>query len=190
MAKVSTNKRRRRSPSAPGEISSAFPGVVIVDTREQLGYSFANITADADAGGGKLFVPTLTLGLPSGDYSLQGYEGEVGVERKSKGDLYSTIGQGRDRFVRELERLDCYTFAAVVVEAEWSEVLSDPPSHSQLAPKTVMRSILAWMQRYPRVHWQFVPGRDVGELFTFRMLERFLKEREAELKELAKGESK
>lgn len=150
-----------------------FPCVVLVDTREQRPYRFEDLRADAAKGGGALIVETATATLPSGDYSLTGFADRIAVERKSLADLFGTIGQGRDRFERELERLNAMDFAAVVVEAQWSEVFDDPPRHSRLTPKTVFRSVNAWEQRYPRVHWHFLPGRDFAEVKTFRVLERF-----------------
>lgn len=154
----------------------AFPVAVLRDTREQLGYAFGSLRADRDQGGGPLRVLVKTATLASGDYSLAGFQDRVAVERKSKADLFGTLGRGRDRFVRELERLAAFEFAAVVVEAEWSEVLNDPPPHSRVPPKTVFRSVLAWQQRYPRVHWLMLPGRAFAEAATFRVLQRFLAE--------------
>jgi len=153
-----------------------FPRAVLVDSREQLVYPFDAIPADEQFGGGFWRVRTERVALPSGDYSLDGYATAVAVERKSLADLFHTIGQDRDRFVRELERLADMTFAAVVVEAEWSEILGRPPAHSRLSPRTVYRSVLAWQQRFPRVHWWLCPDRDFAEVTTFRILERFLKE--------------
>ena len=164
--------------------TSGMMPIIVIDTREQLNYTFSAIRADSREGGGILTVPTRIATLPSGDYSLEGYEALIAVERKSKADAFSTIGTAnRERFVRELERLAEYQFAAVVVEAEWSEIVSNPPSHTQVQPKTLLRSVLAWEQRYPRVHWHFVPGRDAGEVMTYRILERFWRERQEELKQ-------
>lgn len=174
-----------------------FPRTILIDTREQLPlvfanlnatcdetedgtwrapYLFAEVPADAQFGGGIWQVRTERLTLPSGDYSLDGYADAVSVERKSKADLFGTLGQGRDRFIRELERLNEMTFAAVVVECEWSEILNDPPPFTGLEPKTIFRSVLAWQQRYPRIAWWFCPGREFAEVTTFRILERFVKE--------------
>lgn len=154
------------------------PFVVVVDTREQASFSFADLRSDAREGSRPLNVPTVVGTLRSGDYSIRGLEDAVAVERKSMQDLYSTLGQGRERFVRELERLAVMEFAAVVVEADWSAMLSTPPPHSSLNPKTVFRSVLAWQQRYPRVHWWPCPNRRFAEITTFRILERFWKERQ------------
>lgn len=154
-----------------------FLGTVLIDTREKAWYSFANLVADKADGGGPFNVPIRRVTLQSGDYSLAGYEGLVAVERKSLSDAYSTLGQGRDRFERELNRLNGFDFAAVVIEAGWDEILHDPPPHTEVQPKTVFRSILAWQQRYPRVHWWPCADRRHAEVTTFRILERFWKER-------------
>jgi hypothetical protein len=64
-------------------------------------------------------------------------------------------------------------FAAVVVEAEWSTILHQPPEESRLSPKIVFRSVITWQQQFPNVHWWFMPGRRPAEIVTFRILERF-----------------
>lgn len=171
-------RHRRKPPADP----PAFPCTVVVDTREQHPYAFAHIPADAHQGEGLLAIRTEVRTLRSGDYSLAGYEALVAVERKSKADLFGTVGQGRERFERELARLNGMQFAAVVVEAEWSEIFRDPPPHTQLQPKTIFRSVTAWKQRFVRVHWEFWPGRAAAEAVAFRVLERFWKERMEEAK--------
>lgn len=155
-----------------------FPVPVLIDTREQLPYTFAGLRADKREGGGPLIVETRSETLHSGDYSILGYAGRVAIERKSLADLFRTIGSDRERFERELSRLAEYDYAAVMVEAEWSEVLNDPPSRSKLSPKTIFRSVMAWQCRYPRVHWWFVPGRDMGEVATLRLLEKYHQSRQ------------
>lgn len=157
----------------------AFPNVILIDSREQKPYSFDGITADAEHGGGTWQVRTEVRGIQSGDYSLDGYADRVAVERKSVSDLYGTVGKGRNRFVRELERLAAMEFAAVVIEGDWTEILHRPPPRSKLSPRTVYRSVLAWQQRYPRVHWWACPSRAFAEVTTFRVFERFLKEQAA-----------
>jgi DNA excision repair protein ERCC-4 len=159
-------------------LDNMFPVCVLVDTREQKFFTFRNISADGGKSkpGTKLVVLTRTVSLTSGDYSLDGHADKIAVERKSKADLFGTVGQGRERFERELARLNEMTYAAVIVEAEWSEILTNPPDHSCLSPKSIYRSVIAWQQRFPRVHWWFCPGRDAAERTTFRVLERYWKE--------------
>jgi hypothetical protein len=154
----------------------AFPATVICDNREQRPFPFEGFEADAAQGGGALIIPVKRGTLRSGDYSLEGFENLVACERKSIDDLFNTIGQGRRRFEDELKRLNVMKVAAVVVEADWHAILNAPPVRSQLPPKIVFRSVLAWQQRYPTVHWWFMPDRRLAEVVTFRLLERFLRD--------------
>lgn len=149
---------------------------VVIDTREQLPFTFEGMTCDVIDGGKPLIVTTQRGTLRSGDYSLLGFESKVAIERKSLADAYSTLSQGRDRFERELVRLSAYQFAAVVIEADWPTICADPPPHTKLAPKTVFRSIVAWTVRFPSIHWIPAGPRRLAEVTTFRLLERFLKE--------------
>lgn len=168
---------KRRGERPPVE----SPFTVIVDTREQLGYRFESVRADrsTDPLQRPISIPYVRRFLSQGDYSIVGYETAVAIERKSISDLFGTLGSGRRRFESELSRLQVTCqFAAVVVESEWSEILSGPPTWSKLNPKTVFRSVLAWQQRFPRVHWHLMPGRTAAEITTYRILERFWFERE------------
>lgn len=146
---------------------------IIIDTREQHPFTFQGLESDARGDRRPLIVPTNAGTLQSGDYSVKGLEHAVAVERKSMVDLYGTIGAGRDRFVRELERLDQMEFAAVVIEAGWPAIIGNPPAQSKISPKVIYRSIIAWGQRYPRVHWWPCPTRTFAERTTFRILQRF-----------------
>jgi DNA excision repair protein ERCC-4 len=166
-----------RPPKPAPDEPLVTPWLLLIDSREQSPYDFQGLRADAKDGRRPLQVRTEVRGLPSGDYSIAGQEQWVAVERKSAADLFGTIGQHRERFERELARLNEMTFAAVVVEAEWSELLAHPPPRTKLLPKVVYRSVIAWQQRFPRVHWWAVAGRKMGEVTTFRILERFWRDR-------------
>lgn len=163
------------------------PFAIAVDTREQLPWSFAGMTphrAKPVRAGQPIrtqvyAVDCVPTTLNAGDYSIVGCEAEIAVERKSKGDLFGTIGQGRERFQRELERLNAMQFAAVIVECEWHEIFHNPPEHTQLSPKTISRSVFAWQQRFPRVHWHFWWDREHAMRAAWRVLERFWIEKQA-----------
>ncbi len=75
---------------------------LIVDTREQLPLTFTHL--DAVRG-------TLT----TGDYSVDGLQSRFAVERKSTPDLVGSLTQGRDRFMRELERMRGVDFARLLI---------------------------------------------------------------------------
>jgi DNA excision repair protein ERCC-4 len=137
--------------------------IILVDSREQKPYKFDCIVP----------IPTTKIvALKVGDYSIEGYQDEIGIERKSLEDAYNTFGQGRKRFQRELEKSIGFKFFAVIIESDWHSIVKYPPIRSNLNPKSVVSSIAAWSMRY-RVHFWTVPNREFGERWTYRLLERF-----------------
>lgn len=169
----------------------ACPFAVAIDTREQAPYSFAEIQAGSDKSYRPIVVETVRMTLQQGDYSIVGHESHIAIERKSKADLFGTLSAGRDRFQRELQRLaNCVQWSAVVVEAEWSDILNNPPEFSGLHPQSITGSVLAWMQRYPMIHWLFLPGRFEAEATCFRILDRFWKEQHRQTGTTPTGEER
>ena len=131
---------------------------ILTDTREQLPYDFEGATETA---------------LKTGDYSVEGLENQVAVERKTRNDLLSCIGQERERFERELERLSEFDLAVVMVEANFRDMLN-LPEWSELTPSQVGGSILAWIAKYQVVFF-FAGSRKVGERATQKILKKFQK---------------
>ena len=89
---------------------------VIVDTREQcpLDFSpFSNWIAGERRGT-----------LPAGDYTVEGMEQLLVIERKSLADLIGTLTQARARFFRECEKLTEYPYRAILIEASYEDVKS------------------------------------------------------------------
>ena len=160
-----------------GEKFKLCPFTVIVDSREQLPWSFRNFKCDSPHQERPLIITTKVKALKTGDYSIHGYEDRVCIERKSLADLYSTIGQNRERFVAEFERMLAFEFAALVIEADWLTICTSPPSHSKLHPKSVYRSLLAWSQRY-NVHVHACSTPVFAEEMGFRLLERYWMDRQ------------
>ena len=158
------------------------PFTVIVDTREQSAFDFRIIKADSK--GLKpgeptpvIIVPTKRVALKTGDYSIEGYEDRIAVERKSLEDFFHCVGSDRSRFEQQLTRLNELECPSMMIEADWARIMKGCPN-SKLKPKTVLRSVIAWQQDYfPRVHWWFAPGKGAAEVFTFRILNRFWEKR-------------
>lgn len=153
------------------------PFTVAIDTREQAPYHFTDLTTDSRHKYRPLIVPTTPATLPTGDYSIEGYEGRVTVERKSLDDAFGTFGADRDRWERELHRLAEIECASVVIEADWKTVMNSirPTSEAgrSFTSKSFYRSLIAWQVRFPTVHWWLCPGRQFAEITTFRLLERW-----------------
>ena len=162
--------RKGEDPNSP----IPTPFYVLVDTAEQLPYSFQGVRSNPSEGSRLIDVQTIRHGLArlgGGDYSVAGLEHLVVVERKSKSDLYGSVAR-RANFEQRLHGMSTRELAAVVVEAEYSDCILNPPPHSSLSPRSLARTLLAWSQRFPRVHWWFIPGRPAAEGFTYRYLER------------------
>jgi ERCC4-type nuclease len=134
---------------------------IVIDSRETLPYSFPGIEC-------------IVKGLKTGDYSIEGLEDKVCVERKSHGDAYGTIGQGRERFERELERMAIMEYAAIVIEASLYDFVYCPPPHSLLNPKSAIGSLLSWSVKY-RIPVFFCGSRALGQATTAKLLEKFAK---------------
>jgi len=62
--------------------------------------------------------------LNAGDYSIEGYEHLIAIERKSPSDLFGTLGKGHKRFKRELERAFNYEYFAILIEAPLTTILN------------------------------------------------------------------
>jgi len=155
------------------------PFTIIVDSNETNPYHFSGIKEDADRGQATI-IPQIQQqamwvdGLA--DYSIQGHETEIQIERKSKEDLYATLGGRREKFEVEIKRLnDVCRIAYVVIEAEWSDIILRPPQHSNLNPKAISRTFDSWSMKYPGVHWVTCYSRRHAEVKTYRLLEMFWK---------------
>ena len=82
---------------------------IVTDSREQEPYSFD--------------CPTVRRKLDAGDYSVDGLEDAVAVERKSLKDFVGTVIHDFVRFAVELQKLSRMEAACVVVEADLDAVL-------------------------------------------------------------------
>ena len=108
--------------------------------------------------------------LPAGDYSIEGMETRVSVERKSLDDLVSTVILARGRFHAELRRLQRYDAACVVVEAGLDEVLKGR-YRSAADPKAILGSILSIIVDFS-IPFYFCGNRQAARLFVEQYLLR------------------
>lgn len=222
------------------------PFTILVDSREGLPFQFKNFKCDSDFSNKPLVINTEVATLKTGDYSIKGYE-ENGIccERKSLPDLYGTLGSGRERFIREFDRMREFDFSIVVIESSLgnslkktcyncagSGYLIDSPitvkidsfnirnpqqylanevlrainhrnvgcricqacdgegvlpanPRSLMSPKTIFRTWLSWMQKYPNTHWAWADTRNLAEHIVFRSLQKFWEFRHGKEKKAA-----
>lgn len=137
---------------------------IIVDTREQNPFSFTTITPPPE---------TIRATLRTGDYSLLSLQDKIAVERKSLPDFLGSVGSGRARFARELERAASMDFFAVVIEADWPAIIAEiKTNHPKMSSKAVYASTIAWAQRF-KTHFYPCPSRAFAEKTTYRVLQRY-----------------
>lgn len=151
------------------------PFTILVDQREKAPYRFTGLHTDSARQYRPLEVQTRWAHLPTGDYSIDGLQDLVTIERKSLADLYATLGQHRERFEAEHERMAAMAFAAVVVESDLAAAIAEPPPRSKLHPRAVYRTWLAWMVKYG-VPWLWIGSREGAEKTTFQLLRMFWKQ--------------
>ncbi len=108
---------------------------MIIDTREQLPYSFSDR------------VVAVRLPLAAGDYSVEGVEHLLAVERKTLDDFVSSVIRDRPRFRREIEKLRDYRLACVVVEADLGDVFGHC-YHSGAHPNSVVGAAISIIVDY------------------------------------------
>lgn len=133
---------------------------LVCDSREQLAYQFK--------------VPVACGTLGTGDYSIQGFEDKVAIERKTLDDLIGCLTIGRDRFERELIRGMDLEYFALVVETSLSD-LANGNYRSKMTPKSAIQSLVAFSVRYKMPVW-FAGNREYGQRLTESLLEKYLKE--------------
>lgn len=110
---------------------------ILIDTREQ---KPAVLKLSKDGGG----LRYRRCSLYSGDYSVEGLEKLVAIERKSLPDLMGCIGRDRDRFERELVRLRGIPTRAIVVESTWQDV-EQGNYRSKVDPSAAIGSLMGWI---------------------------------------------
>jgi len=133
---------------------------IVVDSREQRGYSFNGAVIKA---------------LKTGDYSILGLEDKIVIERKSKEDAYSSLGAGRARFERELMRLSKYDYSAIVIESNLVDFLQ-APAFTRMNPKAAINSLVSWSVKY-KVFIYFASDRRLARALVYRILEKYFKYR-------------
>jgi len=195
--------------SAPGCIRTPF--VILYDKAEKAPWTFAGITSrsfiDPDM---RQYHPVRTerryLGIGMGDYSLDGFEGRIAIERKSMADFQGTLlgwpkdaetvahdgGRGeihrRGRFQNELRKLQAMEVRAVVVEATLGQCIDECPQwgvrSAEENAKLLFSTYLSWQQRF-RVPFIFCDDREMAAVVAFRILEQFWDRHRKEARQIA-----
>lgn len=129
--------KRKRKPPAP---KPSF--TVIRDTREHEGHGW-DFPANESTG----CAGTVLGALPTGDYSLKGYQKILSIERKlSTAEFGQNLTQ--ERFTRELQRLQEFEYAYVILEFTAQDVNNFP------AGSGIPRSRWRYIRMTPDYFWK------------------------------------
>ena len=137
--------------------------IILTDNREQQPYRFPN---------------TKMCTLSYGDYTVE-YEGvnyldKIVIERKgSMSELFSFSGTGRERFVRELEKMKDVKFKYMLIEADYLSIVNDQPP-GLLPASHVYSTIFSFMIKY-RIVPLFFNNDQNGRNALYKILQFFVK---------------
>jgi ERCC4-type nuclease len=91
---------------------------IIRDTREQDGWDF-----NSEENGVKM----LCKKLNTGDYSIEGYEDILCIERKATpSEVATNIGKDKIRFNKEIDRMRDFTHAFIICEFSFNDMIIYP----------------------------------------------------------------
>jgi len=90
--------------------------IVIVDTREKNPFDFSRLK--------NWIAEERSQALKVGDYSIEGMEELLVLERKTLTDLITTLIQQRERFFKQCEKMTKYRWRALLIEASYEDIKS------------------------------------------------------------------
>ena len=131
----------------------------LIDTREQQPYEFDLETVEVKR-----------QALVAGDYSIDGFEDQVCIERKSLQDYVQSVIKQRDRFLREVKKLTEMPHSCIVVECDLSDVMGKR-YRSGVHPNSVLGATLSLMIDH-KVPVCFCSDRQLAKTFTEMYLKR------------------
>lgn len=141
----------------------APPFTIVIDTREQLPFAFDGLATKRGT-------------LKAGDYSIEGMETRVAVERKSYSDIWGSMSLGRARFERCVKRLAELDRAAIVIECGLTKLCEQPSRIDRTTPASVVGGLVSWSCQY-QIPVYFCDTRHFAERITARFLASYFKHR-------------
>jgi ERCC4-type nuclease len=149
---------------------------VVKDSREQDGYTFDRFTSRYHECKGMV-----VRKLDTGDYSIEGLEDKVCIERKGRiSELAINLGKDKHRFMREIERMKEFPFKFLVLEFSLEDVMSFPEGsdipdenwNSLKITNKYMLKMLIEFQMYDDIHVIFCGSKKNAKLVVSSILKR------------------
>lgn len=114
--------------------------VVLVDTREKSPFDFSKFS--------NWIAEEKRQKLDAGDYTVEGMENLLVLERKTLSDLITTLIQQRPRFLKLCEKMSQYRWRALFVQASYEDVKSPYGEYTQAHPNAVSGTLDALEAKY------------------------------------------
>ena len=149
---------------------------VIKDSREQDGYTFTPFSGRYHTCKGMV-----VRKLDTGDYSLEGLEDKVCIERKaSVSELAINLGKDKKRFMAEVERMKEFPHKFLILEFSLTDLMnfpegSDIPEEkwsSIVITNKYLLKMLIEFQMYDDIHVIFCDSRAKAKLIVSSILKR------------------
>jgi ERCC4-type nuclease len=115
--------------------------VVLIDTREKWPFDFSNFR--------NWIAGQKIQTLKVGDYSIEGMEKLLVLERKTLTDIITTLMQQRPRFFKMCEQMTKYRWRALLIEASYEDIKSPYDDEYTLAhPNAISGTLDALEARF------------------------------------------
>ena len=107
-------------------MAKSKPFTIIKDTREQEGYTFESSSSRYHTCNGMI-----TRKLDTGDYSIEGLEDKLCIERKaSVVEFANNVGHDQVRFLKEIERMKEFPYKFMIFEFSLTDLMNFPEGSS------------------------------------------------------------
>lgn len=134
---------------------------IVVDTREKKPYNFYGREVIREA-------------LYTGDYSIEGFEDQFAIERKSLSDYIRSISYDRKRFEDEVERGSSFDKFEVVIESDL-ETVRNGDYYADVAPLSAINTAKSWKNRYG-VEFLWAGSRKAAKSYTLNQIDNYIEE--------------
>lgn len=151
--------------------------IIKVDTREKQPYEFTSFPE----------VETVKWKLDFGDYTLEGFEKDICVERKSLDDFVNSICGDRFRFKERIKEIsENIKYACVVVEGSMLDII-EKKYFGRMKPSSVLGSLLSIQLDYG-IAVQLCENRVAAQAYALAFMSYAARKIEEEKERIKKAE--
>jgi ERCC4-type nuclease len=138
---------------------------IIRDSREQKGTGWS-FRASANCNG------MIVQKLDVGDYSIEGYQHLIMIERKTVGDLWGTLGRHDNykRFLREIERASAHRAKYLVIEGTLADI-NKGYFYSKVSAENIHAKLISLQVKHG-VHVVFAGRQDHARQYVRRLMSK------------------